>query len=97
MVHEVINDGIDYSEFTDEQLNQLDTARRRPHEFVVQAWHVLEPETLFVDGLHVHAVRAGARINEGATRQLRPTCQQQATRRLEDSGALLESHRSQRS
>ena len=31
-------------------------ARRRLHEFVRQAWPVLEPETPFVDGLYVHAV-----------------------------------------
>ena len=41
-------------------LNRLrlsaEKARRRLHEFVRQAWPVLEPETPFVDGLHVRAV-----------------------------------------
>jgi predicted phage terminase large subunit-like protein len=31
-------------------------ARRSLHEFVQQAWPVLEPETAFVDGMHVRAV-----------------------------------------
>ena len=31
-------------------------ARRRLHDFVEQAWHVLEPETPFVDGMHVRAI-----------------------------------------
>jgi hypothetical protein len=35
---------------------KAEKARRRLHEFVVQAWHVLEPDTPFVDGLHVHAI-----------------------------------------
>ena len=35
---------------------KAEKARRWFHEFVVQAWPVLEPETPFVDGLHVHAV-----------------------------------------
>jgi hypothetical protein len=35
---------------------QTEKARRRLHEFVVQAWTILEPETPFVDGMHVRAV-----------------------------------------
>src|SRR5882672_2410652 len=35
---------------------RVEKARRRVHEFVLQAWHVLEPDTPFVDGLHVHAI-----------------------------------------
>src|SRR3954447_1688845 len=31
-------------------------ARRSLFEFVVQAWHVLEPSTPFVDGIHVRAI-----------------------------------------
>src|SRR2546421_6160121 len=31
-------------------------ARRSLHEFVRQAWPVLEPETPFVEGMHVRAV-----------------------------------------
>jgi hypothetical protein len=31
-------------------------ARRNLHEFVQQAWPVLEPQTPFVDGMHMHAV-----------------------------------------
>ena len=39
------------------QLRSLRTekARRRLHEFVCQAWPVLEPETPFVEGIHVGA------------------------------------------
>jgi len=41
-------------------LNRLqltaEKARRRLHEFVVQAWHVLEPDVPFIDGIHVHAI-----------------------------------------
>lgn len=35
---------------------KAEKARRRLHEFVVQAWHVLEPDTPFVDGVHVLAI-----------------------------------------
>jgi predicted phage terminase large subunit-like protein len=35
---------------------KAEKARRRLREFVLQAWHVLEPETPFVDGAHVHAI-----------------------------------------
>ena len=35
---------------------QAEKARRRLHEFVRQAWPVLEPSTPFVDGIHVQAI-----------------------------------------
>jgi predicted phage terminase large subunit-like protein len=35
---------------------KAEKARRRLYEFVVQAWHVLEPSTPFRDGLHVGAI-----------------------------------------
>lgn len=35
---------------------KTEKARRRLHEFVGQAWHVLEPQTAFVDGIHVRAI-----------------------------------------
>jgi predicted phage terminase large subunit-like protein len=35
---------------------KAEKARRRLHEFVLQAWHVLEPDTVFVDGTHVVAI-----------------------------------------
>src|SRR5262245_31097701 len=35
---------------------QAEKARRRLKEFVRQAWSILEPETEFVDGLHVDAI-----------------------------------------
>jgi hypothetical protein len=35
---------------------KAEKARRSLHEFVRQAWHVLEPQTPFVDGMHVHAI-----------------------------------------
>src|SRR5262249_26087921 len=31
-------------------------ARRKLHEFVRQAWPVLEPQTCFIDGMHMRAV-----------------------------------------
>ncbi len=41
-------------------LNRLllnaEKARRRLHEFVMQGWPILEPGTLFVDGIHVRAI-----------------------------------------
>jgi len=38
------------------QILKAEKARRQFHEFVVQAWHVLEPSTPFVDGIHVQAI-----------------------------------------
>ena len=35
---------------------RAEKARRHLYEFVVQAWHVLEPGARFVDGIHVHAI-----------------------------------------
>jgi hypothetical protein len=35
---------------------QAEKARRKLHEFVRQAWPVLEPSTPFVDGIHVQAI-----------------------------------------
>jgi predicted phage terminase large subunit-like protein len=35
---------------------KAEKARRSLYEFVVQAWHVLEPETPFVDGMHMRAI-----------------------------------------
>jgi hypothetical protein len=35
---------------------KAEKARRRLHEFVEQAWHVLEPQKPFVDGIHVRAI-----------------------------------------
>ena len=35
---------------------RAEKARRNFHEFVVQAWPVLEPATPFVDGIHVEAI-----------------------------------------
>ena len=37
---------------------QAEKARRDFYEFVIQAWHVLEPSTPFVDGMHVRAICA---------------------------------------
>lgn len=56
-------------------LNRLgvkaEMARRRLHEFVVQAWHVLEPDTPFVDGFHVHAICNHLQaVTEGRIRNL---------------------------
>jgi hypothetical protein len=46
-------------------------ARRRLHEFVRQAWHVLEPETPFVDGIHVQAICEHLQaVTEGRIRNL---------------------------
>lgn len=46
-------------------------ARRRLHEFVMQAWHVLEPDTPFVDGLHVRAICEHLQaVTEGRIRHL---------------------------
>ena len=35
---------------------KLELARRRFHDFAKQSWHVLEPTTPFVDGIHVRAI-----------------------------------------
>jgi hypothetical protein len=35
---------------------KAEKARRSLLEFVRQAWHVLEPEVPFVDGIHVRAI-----------------------------------------
>src|SRR5450631_3353732 len=35
---------------------KTEKARRKLHEFVLQAWPLLEPATPFVEGMHVHAV-----------------------------------------
>ena len=44
----------------------MEKARRDLHEFVMQAWHVLEPGTGFVDGMHVQAICAHLQaITEG--------------------------------
>jgi predicted phage terminase large subunit-like protein len=56
-------------------LNRLhlkaEKARRNLHEFVVQAWHILEPETMFVDGMHVHAICDHLQaVSEGRIRNL---------------------------
>ena len=46
-------------------------ARRNLHEFVVQAWHVLEPDTPFVDGIHVRAICEHLQaVTEGRIRNL---------------------------
>jgi len=38
------------------QLVKAEKARRSLKEFVIQAWHVLEPSTEFVDGMHIDAI-----------------------------------------
>jgi predicted phage terminase large subunit-like protein len=46
-------------------------ARRQLHEFVLQAWHVLEPDTEFVDGVHVTAICNHLQaVAEGSIRNL---------------------------
>ena len=46
-------------------------ARRRLHEFVVQGWSILEPQTPFVDGMHVRAVCDHLQaVSEGRIRNL---------------------------
>jgi predicted phage terminase large subunit-like protein len=40
----------------DIQVRAEEDARRSLHAFVVQAWHILEPQTEFVDGIHVDAI-----------------------------------------
>ena len=54
-----ISKGEDYlHKITDVDLELLlkELAERKLIEFVRQAWHVLEPDTLFVDGWHLHAI-----------------------------------------
>src|SRR5689334_8383450 len=43
---------------TKERYSQLraEKARRSLYEFVRQAWHVLEPQVPFVDGIHVRGI-----------------------------------------
>ena len=50
---------------------QAEKARRRLFEFVVQAWHVLEPSATFVDGIHVEAICEHLQaVTEGRIRNL---------------------------
>src|SRR5579863_1665607 len=50
---------------------KAEKARRRLHEFVQQAWPVLEPETAFVDGMHVRAICDHLQaVSEGHIRNL---------------------------
>ena len=49
----------------------VEKARRSLHEFVRQAWPVLEPETPFVEGMHVRAVCDHLQaVSEGRIRNL---------------------------
>ena len=34
----------------------MEKARRNLKEFVIEAWHVLEPSTEFVDSMHIDAI-----------------------------------------
>ena len=50
---------------------KAEKARRRLHEFVRQAWHLLEPQTAFVDGMHLHAICDHLQaVTEGRIRHL---------------------------
>ena len=50
---------------------RAEKARRHLYEFVVQAWHVLEPGARFVDGIHVHAICGHLQaVTEGRIRNL---------------------------
>ena len=50
---------------------KAEKARRHLHEFVMQAWHVLEPDTLFIDGIHVYAICEHLQaVTEGHIRHL---------------------------
>src|ERR1039457_1175703 len=50
---------------------EAEKARRQLHAFVRQAWRVLEPETRFVDGMHVHAICDHLQaVSEGRIRNL---------------------------
>src|ERR1039458_2289652 len=56
--------------FTRLQL-EAEKARRQFYEFVRQAWRVLEQETPFVDGMHVHAICEHLQaVSEGRIRNL---------------------------
>jgi hypothetical protein len=50
---------------------QAEKARRSFYEFVCQGWHVLEPNTPFVDGIHVQAICLHLQaVNAGQIRDL---------------------------
>src|SRR5712692_1392795 len=50
---------------------RAEKARRSLHEFVVQGWRVLEPDTPFVDGIHVRAICEHLQaVSEGRIRDL---------------------------
>jgi hypothetical protein len=50
---------------------RAEKARRHLHEFVVQAWHVLEPATPLVNGTHVEAIGDHLQaVTEGRIRNL---------------------------
>jgi hypothetical protein len=50
---------------------KAEMARRQLHEFVRQAWSVLEPETTFIDGIHVRAICEHLQaVTEGQIRNL---------------------------
>jgi hypothetical protein len=50
---------------------KAEKARRSLHEFVMQAWKVLEPQTPFVDGIHVRAICEHLQaLTEGRLRHL---------------------------
>lgn len=87
LTHEVENEAIDYTRLSSEELEQLEDflsepqlqlqrlaaekARRSLKEFLIQAWPILEPETEFVDGIHVGAVCLHLQaVSEGRIRNL---------------------------
>jgi predicted phage terminase large subunit-like protein len=50
---------------------KAEKARRSLHEFAMQAWHVVEPQTPFVDGIHVRAICEHLQaVSEGRIRNL---------------------------
>src|SRR5713226_1915449 len=50
---------------------KAEKARRHLHEFVAQSWHVLEPDTPFIDGIHVRAICEHLQaVTEGRIRHL---------------------------
>ena len=50
---------------------RMEKARRRLYDFLAQAWHVLEPDTAFVDGIHVEAICDHLQaVTEGQIRNL---------------------------
>ena len=52
-------------------LLKAEMARRQLYEFVAQAWHVLEPDVAFVDGIHVRAICEHLQaVTEGRIRNL---------------------------